>query len=87
MSFSNQSIDARLAASQLALTNTTSNPEIGAMLAEYGYDAARLATGQALYETALLARSLKSKNMGSSTLPPKNSMQPSKRQIKPIPGC
>jgi len=52
MSYSNLSIDGKLAASQLALANAASNAEIGAHLAAFGYDAARIAEGQALYDTA-----------------------------------
>ena len=55
MSFSKQSIDTKLAVAQLALSNATANPEISALLAGFGYDAARIAVGQALYETALAA--------------------------------
>ena len=56
MSFSKQSIEAKLAASQLALANAANNPEIAALLAEFGYDAARIAVGQALYEAAHTAQ-------------------------------
>jgi len=52
MSYSNLSIDGKLAASQLALANAVSNAEIGALLALFGYDAARIAQGQALYDAA-----------------------------------
>ena len=40
MSFTNQSIDAKLAASQLALSNAATIPKIGSLLIEFGYDAA-----------------------------------------------
>jgi hypothetical protein len=56
MKFSNQSIDSKLAAAQLALANAAQNTEIGALLTGFGYDAARVAVGQALYETALAAQ-------------------------------
>ena len=56
MKFSNQSIDSKLAAAQLALANAAQNTEIGALLTGFGYDAARVAVGQALYETALSAQ-------------------------------
>ena len=56
MSFTNQSIDAKLAASQLALSNAATIPKIGSLLIEFGYDAARIAEGQTLYETALAAQ-------------------------------
>ena len=56
MSFTNQSIDAKLAASLLALSNAATNTEIAALLAGFGYDAARIAEGQALYETVLAAQ-------------------------------
>jgi hypothetical protein len=56
MSYSNLSIDGKLAASQQALANAASNPEIAALLAGFGYDAARIAEGQALYDAAQAAQ-------------------------------
>ena len=56
MSFSNLSIDAKLAQSQQALANAANNPAIAALLAEFGFDAARIAVGQALYDTAQAAQ-------------------------------
>jgi hypothetical protein len=56
MSYSNLSIDGKLAASQQAIANAASNAEIGALLAGFGYDAARIAEGQALYDAAQAAQ-------------------------------
>ena len=56
MSYSNLSIDGKLAASQQALANAASNAEIAALLAGFGYDAARIAGGQALYDAAQAAQ-------------------------------
>ena len=56
MSYSNLSIDGKLAASQQALANAASNAEIAALLAVFGYDAARVAEGQALYDAAQAAQ-------------------------------
>ncbi len=56
MSYSNLSIEGKLAASQQALANAANNPEIAALLAGFGYDAARIAAGQALYDTAQAAQ-------------------------------
>ena len=56
MSYSNLSIEGKLAASQQALANAANTPSILALLAVYGYDAARIAIGQALYDTAQAAQ-------------------------------
>jgi len=56
MSYSNLSIDGKLAASQQALANAAGNAEIAALLAVFGYDTARIAEGQALYDAAQAAQ-------------------------------
>ena len=56
MLYSRLSIDEKLAASQLALANAADNAEVGALLAEFGYDADRIAAGQALYDAAQTAQ-------------------------------
>ena len=56
MSYSNLSIEGKLAASQQALANAANNPAILALLAVYGYDAARIAEGQTLYDTVQAAQ-------------------------------
>lgn len=48
-----KSIASRLQAAQLAIGNTLANAEVQALVAEYGYDAARMAEGQQLYEAAV----------------------------------
>ena len=55
MSYSNLSIEGKLAASQPALANAANNPSILALLTAYGYDAARIAIGQAFYDAAQAA--------------------------------
>jgi len=45
MKFSHQSIDEKLAFAQLALSNAVENTEIAALMAVFGYDAARIAVG------------------------------------------
>ncbi len=47
----NQTIDEKLLEAQVAITNAA-DPEIAQPLALFGYDADRIAEGQALYETA-----------------------------------
>ena len=52
-----QDIAERLQAAQMAIENAQADPEVQAALALFGYDAARLAAGRALYdETAELVR-------------------------------
>jgi hypothetical protein len=46
------SISRRLGTARIALNNAQSDAEIGPLLAAYGYDAARLAEGMAILETA-----------------------------------
>ena len=53
MPFSNQSIDSRLLAAQVATTNSLNDAEIQGYLTPFGYDTVRLEEGKALYETAL----------------------------------
>ena len=49
-------IDQQLAAAELALTNARSDSDLAGPLAEFGYDAERLAAGWGLYETAAAAQ-------------------------------
>ncbi len=51
-----RSIEGRLLAAQVAIHNALDDAELQGYLAEYGYDQAKLAVGQALYETALKAQ-------------------------------
>jgi len=46
-------IPQQLNAAQLAITNSQSDPEIKAAVAQYGYTTAKLNAGKALYDTAL----------------------------------
>ncbi len=58
------SIDKQLAAAQLALSNARSDGDLAGPLAAFGYDAERLATGWALYETAAAAQQRQSREYG-----------------------
>lgn len=48
----NQSIEARLLNAQVAISNAESDVEVQSYLAEFGYNAERLAEGRALYDRA-----------------------------------
>jgi predicted pyridoxine 5'-phosphate oxidase superfamily flavin-nucleotide-binding protein len=50
-----QTISQQLNAAQVAITNSLTDPEIKAAVAQYGYTTARLNAGKALYEAALAA--------------------------------
>ena len=47
-----QAMEDRLLAAQIAIDNSLSDAEIQPFLAEYGYDAAKIGAGKALYDTA-----------------------------------
>jgi len=53
MSRPKQGIAQRLNAAQLAIVNSLSHPEIQELVAQFGYPAAKLEAGRALYESAL----------------------------------
>jgi hypothetical protein len=55
MSSPKQGMAQRLNAGQLAIVNSLSNPEIQELVAQFGYPAAKLEAGRALYESALAA--------------------------------
>lgn len=55
MSRPKQTIAQRLNAAQLAIGNSLSDSEIQSLVAEFGYPAAKLDAGEALYEAALAA--------------------------------
>lgn len=58
------SIDQQLSAAQLALSNARTDPDLSGPLAEFGYDAARLDEGWALYTAAAAAQQRQAQEYG-----------------------
>ena len=59
-----QAMEDRLLAAQIAIDNSLSDAEIQPFLAEYGYDAAKIGAGKALYDTAQDLQQIQIKEYG-----------------------